>query len=151
MEHPHQAVRHSLAGPHDEHVQVDRNGHGPEERAGVGESGDGPLSHAVQRVGAEHPPDSEGVGDGGQPVGHRQVDQQSPRSRPQVRPHDVGEDDERGAHDGQRARAQDDHLLGQVHHRLVPLGHRGRVILSELPCCACSGRPRPLRVESQES
>lgn len=123
MEKEHQAVGDSLAGPDDEDVQVNSDGDGPEKRAAVGESGDGPLDGAVQGVGAENSPHSEGVGDGGQPVRHRQVNQERPGSRPQVRPDDEGEDDERGAHKRERARRQNNHLLGEIHHRLVPVLH----------------------------
>lgn len=84
VEKQHQAVSDSLAGPHDKNIQVNRNGHSPEKRAAVGESGYRPLDDAVQRVGAENSPDSEAVGDGGQPVRHREVDQELPRSSPQI-------------------------------------------------------------------
>lgn len=97
MEHQHEAVSDSLVGPHDEHVQVNGDGHGPEEGAGVGESGNRSLSDALRRVCAEDAPHSEGVGDGGEPVRHREVNQQFPRSCPQIRPNNVGEDNQRGA------------------------------------------------------
>lgn len=96
VEEQHQAVSESLVGQHDEDIQVNRNGHRPEEGAGVGEAGYRALDDAVQRVGAEDAPDSEGVGDGGQPVRHRQVDQELPRSGSQIGPDHVGEDDQRG-------------------------------------------------------
>lgn len=98
MEKQHQAVGDSLTGPDDEDVEVNSDGDGPEKRAAVGESGYGPLDGAVQRVAAENSPDSEGVGGGGEPVRHREANQERPGSRPQVRPEDEGEDDERGAH-----------------------------------------------------
>lgn len=123
VEKEHQAVGDSLTGLHDEDVEVNSDGDGPEERAAVGESGYRPLDGAVQRVGAENSPDSKGVGDGGQPVRHREAHQERPGSRPQVRPEDEGEDDERGAHKRQRARQQNHHLLRKVHHRLVPVLH----------------------------
>ena len=124
MEEQHQAVGHSLAGPHDEHIEVNSDGHRPEEGAGVGEGGHGALSHAGRRVAVESPPDPEGVGGGGQPVRHRQEDQQPAGGRPQVRPQDEGEDDQRGAHKGQRAGTQHDHLLREVHNCPVPIcGH----------------------------
>ncbi|KAG7227101.1 hypothetical protein INR49_022448 [Caranx melampygus] len=116
VENELQAVGHSLAGPHDEDVEVNGDGHGPEEGAGVGESGHGSLDDAVHRVGLENSPDSVSVGDGGEPVRHREVNQQSPRGRPQVGPRDVGEDDEGRAHEGERAREQNDHLFGQVNN-----------------------------------
>lgn len=84
MEKEHQAVGDSLAGPHDEDIEVNSDGDGPEKRAAVGESGYRALDCAVQRVGVEYSPDSEGVGDGGQPVRHRKVDQERPGGRPQV-------------------------------------------------------------------
>lgn len=124
MEKQHQAVGHPLTGPHDEDVEVNSDGDGPEKGAAVGESGYRPLDGAVQRVGAEKSADSEGVGGGGQPVRDREAQQQRPGGRPQVRPEDEGEDDERGAHKRQRTRRQDEHLLRKVHQRLVPGLHR---------------------------
>lgn len=84
MEKQHQAVGEPLAGSDYEDVQVHSDRHGPEKAAGVGESGHRSLNDAVERVGAEKSPDSETVGDGGQPVGHRQVNQQLPRGCPQI-------------------------------------------------------------------
>lgn len=124
VERQHQAVSESLVGQHDENIQVDRNGHRPEKRAGVREAGYRPLDDAVQRVGAENTPDSKGVGDGGQPVRHRQVDQELPRSRSQIRPDNVGENDQRRPQKRQCARAQNDHLLRKVHNCLIPSCHR---------------------------
>lgn len=124
MEKQHQAVSDSLAGPHDKNIQVNRDGHGPEKGTGVGESGYRSLNDAVQRLGVENPPHSEGVRDGGQPVGHREVDQESPRSRPQIGPDNVSEDDQRRAQKRQRARTQHDHLLRQVHNCLISICHR---------------------------
>lgn len=124
MKEQHQAVCDPLARPDDEDVQVHGDGHGPEETAGVRESGYGSLSDALGRVGAENAPDSEGVGDGRQPVGHREEHQQPPRGGPQVRPDNVCEDDQRGAQEGQSAGTQHHHLLGQIQLRLIPAGHR---------------------------
>lgn len=124
VENELQAVGHSLAGPHDEDVQVKGDGHGPKEGAGVGEGGHGSLDDAVHRVGLENSPDSVGVGDGGETVGHREVDQESPRSRPQVGPRDVGEDDEGRAQEGERARDQNHHLLRQVNNGVISARHR---------------------------
>lgn len=101
MEAPHQAVCGSLVGPDNEYIQVHSDGHGPEEGAGVGEGGHGSLRDAVQRVGAEDPPDPVSVGDGGQPVRHREEDQQPAGSSPQISPDNVGEDDKRGAQEGE--------------------------------------------------
>lgn len=130
VEKQYQAVSESLAGHHDENIQVNRNGHRPEERAGVREAGYCPLDDAVQRVGAENTPDSKGVGDGGQPVRHRQVDQELPRSRPQIRPDNVGENDQRRPQKRQCARAQNDHLLRKVHNCLIPSCHRVAYLMS---------------------
>lgn len=147
MEKQHQAVGDPLAGPDDEHVQVNSDGHGPEKGAGVGESGYGSLRDALQRVGVENTPDPDGVGDGGQPVRHREVHQQPPRSRPQIRPDNVGDDDERGAQKRQRARAQHDHLLRQVHNRPIPICHRETVCVNTPPkgtslsCCTFYSSP----------
>lgn len=123
MEKRQQPVGHSLGTPDDVHVQVNGDGHGPEERAAVGERGHGSLDDAVQRVVAKHPPDAVAVGDGGEPVRHRQEQQEHARGGPQVGPGEVGEYDERGAHERQGARAQHHHLLGQVNHRLVAARH----------------------------
>lgn len=84
VEKQHQAVSNSLARPHDKNIQVNRYGHRPEKRAAVGKGGYCPLDGAVQRIGAESSPDSVAVGDGGQPVRHREEDQELPRSRPQI-------------------------------------------------------------------
>lgn len=84
VEKHHQAVGDSLAGPDDEDVQVNCDGHRPEKGARVGESGYRSLDNAVQRVAAENSPDSEGVGDGGEPVRHREEDQEPPRGCPQI-------------------------------------------------------------------
>lgn len=96
VEKQNQAVGDSLAGSDDEDVQVHSDGHGPEKAAGVGESGQRALNDAVERVGAEKPPDSESVGDRGQPVRHRQVNQQLPRGCPQIRPNQVCDDNQGG-------------------------------------------------------
>lgn len=69
----HQTVSDSLAGPHNENIKVNSDGHRPEKGAGVGESRYRPLNDAVHRVGAKNSPGSEGVGDGGEPVRHREV------------------------------------------------------------------------------
>lgn len=55
---PHHVEEAEQAGargraPDDGDVQVDGDGHGPEEGAGVGEGGQGALQHAVPRRGAE--------------------------------------------------------------------------------------------------
>lgn len=75
VEEQHQAVGHPLIRPDDEHVQVDGDGDGPEERAAVGEGGHGPLSDAARRVAAEDAPHAVAIGDGGEQVGHRQEEQ----------------------------------------------------------------------------
>lgn len=111
MEEHYQAVSDPLARPDDEDVEVHGDGHGPEETAGVRESGYGSLSDALGRVGAENTPDSEGVGDGREPVGHREEHQQPPRGGPQVRPDNVCEDNERGAQEGESAGTQHHHPL----------------------------------------
>lgn len=51
---PHRVEAAEQAGPrgrapHDGEVEVEGNGHGPEEGAGVGEGGQGALQHAVPR------------------------------------------------------------------------------------------------------
>lgn len=123
VEKQHQAVGDPLARPHDEDIEVNSDGHGPEERAGVGEGGYRALDHAVHRVGAENSPHSVRVRERRQPVGDGEVEQQRARGRAQVCPQDVGEDDEGRAEEGESAGAQHNHLLGQVHDRLVPAGH----------------------------
>lgn len=130
VEKQHQAVSESLAGHHDKNIQVNRNGHRPEKRAAVREGGYCPLNDAVQRVGAENSPDSKGVGDGGQPVRHREVDQELPRSSPQIWPENVGEDDHRRAQKRQCARTQNDHLLKKVHNCLIPTCHHLACLMS---------------------
>lgn len=124
MEEHHQPVGGASARPDDQHVQVDGDGHRPEERAGVGERGEGSLDDTVHRVAAENSPDPEGVGGGGEPVGHGEEEQQPPRGGAQVREQRVAEDDEGRAEEGQRAGAQHHHLLGQVNHRVVVALHR---------------------------
>lgn len=125
MEEQRQTVGHPLVRPDDEHVQVDGNGDGPEERAAVGEGGHGPLDDAARRVAAEDAPHAVAIGDGGEQVGHRQEEQQPARRGPQVGPRQVGQYDERGARERQGARAQHEHLLGEVNDRLVADARHG--------------------------
>lgn len=125
MEEQHQAVGHPLVRPDDEHVQVDGDGDGPEERAAVGESGHGTLGNAARRVAAEDAPHAVAIGDGREQVRHRQEEQQPARGGPQVGPRHVGQYDERGARERQGARAQHQHLLGEVNDRLVAAARHG--------------------------
>lgn len=103
VEKQHQAVSKSLVGPHDENIQVNGDGHGPEKRACVGESGYCSLSDATHRVRVKNPPNTICVRERREPVGQREVDEEFPWSCPQVRPDDVGADDQRGAQKRQSA------------------------------------------------
>ena len=73
----------------DAKIQVEGDGHRPEEGAGVGEGGERALQHAVPRGALEvlqHPVE---VGGGREQVGQRQEEQQAPRPAAQVGPQAV--------------------------------------------------------------
>ena len=123
VEKQHEAVGESLVGLHDGDIQVTCDGHGPEEGAGVGESGYCSLDNTVNRVRLKYPPDPVCVRRGRKPVRQRQTDQELSGSGPQVRPSHVGQHDQRRPHQGQGARRQDHRLLGRGHDGLISTRH----------------------------
>lgn len=112
--------------PHNGDIEVEGNGHGPEEGAGVGEGGQGALQHAVPRGPVEvlqHPVE---IREGGEEVGQREVEQELPGTGPQLRPQGVGAHQEPGAQRRQHARGQHRRPLRRVQLRGGQrLGHAG--------------------------